>query len=673
MVSSTVEDRMVERVSAFDWASTPLGSEDVWPQSLRTAVDICLHSRFPMFVWWGPACTNIYNDAYAPVLGERHPAALGRPARDVWRDAWTDVGPEVEAVFNRGESTWNDRRMLTLDCNGVPEDRYFTWSYSPVRDERGHVGGLFCVVTEETGRVCADARVADVLHSMTDGYFALDADWRLSYLNPQACTILGLAVDDVLGRTIWDIYPTLYETEFGAAYRMTAADRKPRSFTAYFEEQQRWYEVHAYPAAAGGISVYFRDVTANKLIGLEREQLLEAERAARSRAERAAMLKDEFLATLGHELRAPLNAILGWTSIIRDNDGDAADVAEGMEVIDRNGRLQARIIDDMLDMSMIVSGKLRMEMQPLDLAAIVRRAVEAIRPTAKAKRVRLLSEIDGGDDISIMGDPARLEQVLWNLLSNAIKFTPKGGRVQVTLVRAASHCEIVVTDTGEGIAADFLPFVFDRFRQADGSHSRRHGGLGLGLSIVKELVELHGGSVRATSAGLGQGASVTVEIPVMALAPAQAPAPEQRPARPAGPRLGARSSCVEIAGVRVLAVDDEPDARALIRRHLEEHQVVVTTTGSVDEAVRLVESGNFDVLVSDIGMPGEDGYSLIRRVRALGRDRGGDIPAIALTAYARVEDKVRAITAGFQMHVAKPARAVELVAMVAGAAGRTGC
>jgi PAS domain S-box-containing protein len=413
------------------------------------------------------------------------------------------------------------------------------------------------------------------------------------------------------------------------------------------------------------------DISDRKRIEADREQLLVSERAARAESERAGQMKDEFLATLSHEIRTPLNAILGWSQIMRGSN-DPEDIAQGLDVIERNARAQSQIVEDLLDMSKIISGKVRLDVQRLDLSTIVRTAVETARPTADAKGLRLHSVIDPLIGVVVSGDANRLQQVLWNLISNAVKFTPRGGRIQVLLERVNSHLEISVIDSGEGIRPEFLPYVFDRFRQADASTTRRHGGLGLGLSIVKQLVELHGGSVRVKSAGPGHGTTFVVALPLVVLHSEPAGEPERR--HPTAKTLSGRiaDNCDDIAGLRVLVIDDEPDARALVKRLLEDCHAIVTATGSVHEAVEEIRTGNFDVLVSDIGMPGEDGYSLIRRVRALGPANGGNIPAIALTAYARAEDRVKAVSAGFQMHVTKPVEPIELVTMVAGAAGRTG-
>lgn len=398
----------------------------------------------------------------------------------------------------------------------------------------------------------------------------------------------------------------------------------------------------------------------------ERQSLLDAERAARLEAEQASRMKDEFLATLSHELRTPLNAIVGWTQLLHMIPDPPEDLVEGLEVIARNARAQTQIIEDILDMSRIVSGKLRLNVQPVNLSGIVHAAAETLQPAANGKGVSL-RVVAGETTRNFSGDPNRLQQVFWNLISNAVKFTPKGGSVQATLRRGTDHVEVRVADTGEGIAPEFLPHVFGRFRQADASTTRVHGGLGLGLSIVKQIVEMHGGTVRAESAGKGQGTSFIVSLPLSAAAAGPESPVETAP----GSSATAARAQLRLAGdhplqgISMVVVDDEPDAAAFIQRLLTANGATVRTASSAAEALALIQAEPPAVLVSDIGMPLEDGYSLIRKVRALPPAEGGRVPAVALTAYVRAVDRVKALEAGFQMHISKPVDAAELIASVA--------
>jgi len=383
-----------------------------------------------------------------------------------------------------------------------------------------------------------------------------------------------------------------------------------------------------------------------------RESLLVSERAARAEAERATRLKDEFVATLSHELRTPLNAIVGWASILR-SDRRTASLAQGMEVIERNAKAQAQMIEDLLDMSRIVSGKLRIDLQLIDPGAVLKAAVASIRPSADMKEIALHAAIEPVGLIDT--DAGRLQQITWNLLTNAIKFTPRKGTVLVNLREVDGQVEIAVRDTGQGIPPEFLPYVFDRFRQADASTTRRHGGLGLGLSIVKSLVEMHQGTVEARSDGEGLGATFTVRLPLARPQPGTLFKSE---------RVG-QAAELTLQGLRVLVVDDEPDARALARRVLEERGAHVVTVASALEALAVVGGDAVpSVVVSDIGMPEQDGYDLIRKMRAL-PGHAGRIPAVALTALARAEDRQRALLEGYQTHVSKPVDPAELVAVIA--------
>jgi signal transduction histidine kinase/response regulator of citrate/malate metabolism len=411
------------------------------------------------------------------------------------------------------------------------------------------------------------------------------------------------------------------------------------------------------------------DVTDRKQIEQALQQSLAAEQHARTEAQRASRMKDEFLTMLSHELRTPLNAILGWSQVIASTAKTKPDnVRQGLDAIERNARMQAQLIEDLLDVSRISEGKLRLDVKQVALCEVVEAALASIEPAAHAKQITVQTMLDRQSD-QVNGDPARLQQVVWNLLSNAVKFTSRGGRIQVLVERANSHVALSVSDNGEGIAPEFLPYVFERFRQADQTTTRVFGGLGLGLSIVKHLVELHGGTVQVKSAGKGQGASFQVELPLRLQrrvegAEANELVAESLEALSAGD--------ARLDGVSVLYVDDEPDSRELVRRLLADQGARVITAESAAVGRRLLASEHPDVLVADIGMPEEDGYSLIRTIRSLPSDQGGTTPAAAVTALARSEDRRRALLAGFQTHVAKPVDVLELIAVVASLAGRTG-
>ncbi|WP_158625125.1 hybrid sensor histidine kinase/response regulator [Corallococcus terminator] len=408
------------------------------------------------------------------------------------------------------------------------------------------------------------------------------------------------------------------------------------------------------------------DISDRKQAEVERETLLARESSARREAEEANQLKDEFLATVSHELRTPLTAILGWVQLLRTGHLPEPRRERALETMERNARAQGQLIEDLLDVSRIVSGKLKLDVEPVNLSTVVQQALDSVRPAADARGVHVQATVDSSG--SVMGDPQRLQQVVWNLLSNAVKFTSRGGHVRLVVERRDSLVELTVEDTGQGIPAAFLPHVFERFRQADSGTTRKTGGLGLGLSIVRHIVEMHGGTVAVASEGDGRGATFTVRLPLSVVQrrdPTMAPSP--RPPAAPGPELGRPA---ELNGVRVLVVDDEEDARELLRTLLEDSGAHVLTAGSAEEGLQVLQAERPDVLVSDIGMPGTDGYGFIERVRALPADRGGRTPAVAITAYARSEDRTRVLRAGFQSHVPKPVEPVELLAVLESLAGR---
>ncbi|HEX8072730.1 MAG TPA: hybrid sensor histidine kinase/response regulator [Pyrinomonadaceae bacterium] len=439
----------------------------------------------------------------------------------------------------------------------------------------------------------------------------------------------------------------------GDVANVTLVERPTRVITilsavrAALRARRRQYEVRAHLAA-------------ERRAQEERARLLEEAVAARAEAEAVNRTKDVFLATLSHELRTPLTAILGWTRLLRDAGLDAAAARHGLEVIERNAEAQHQLIRDLLDVSRIISGKLRLETRQVGLAPIVEAALDSVRQAADAKAIRLGAEYEAETDL-VTGDPDRLQQVVWNLLSNAIKFTPKGGAVGVRVERHGSDVRVRVSDTGQGIAPEFLPHVFERFRQQDGSTTREHGGLGLGLAIVRHLVEQHGGRISAESAGEQRGSTFTISLPVAPVkAAAQTPEGAEQP-----PSHRAPEDEAPLDGVRVLVVDDQPDARELLALVLGRAGAAVSTAASAAEALALFERAGVDVLVSDVGMPVEDGYALVGRIKAMNR---GLVPAVALTAYATEEDRQRALAAGFDAHVAKPVEPAELVSVIAGLA-----
>ncbi|MGI9106093.1 MAG: ATP-binding protein [Pyrinomonadaceae bacterium] len=521
------------------------------------------------------------------------------------------------------------------------------------------------------------------LENIEDGVVACDAGGVLTFFNRATREFHGLPEEP------------LSAEQWAAHYDLFLADGQTRMkreeiplFRALHGERVRSMEMVIAPkhgprhrllasgralyGASGdklGAVVVMHDITTQRQAEEERVQLIR-EREARKAAEESNRLKDEFLATVSHELRTPLTAILGWADMLRAGQLDEKTVAAALDTIGRNARAQNQLIEDLLDVSRIITGKLRLDMRPVELAPVIEMAAESVRPAAEAKDIRLhvLLDTQAGP---ISGDDARLQQVVWNLLTNAVKFTPNGGRVEVRLERINSHVEVTVSDSGRGIDPKFLPHVFDRFRQADQTTTRSHGGLGLGLSIVRQLVELHGGTVYVESEGAGRGATFVVQLPLMNARRQNSEMPERRHPQPG---VVALPGCPpQLVGLRVLVVDDEEDSRDLLRMVLEQCGVEVTTAGSAAEALELYKRSAPDILLSDIGMPEEDGYELIRKVRAWETQKdGGRVPAIALTAYARVQDRVRALNAGYQVHVPKPTEPLELIAVVASLAGRTG-
>jgi PAS domain S-box-containing protein len=544
-------------------------------------------------------------------------------------------------------------------------------------------------VTERHLSEITSRRLAAIVASSDDAIIGKDLDGVITSWNFGAERIFGYTADEMIGRSIMRLIPSdRQEEEWQILSRIRQGERFGHFETIRLSKDGRQLNVSITVSPIKdsadrvvGASKVARDITERKAAeaalskameevetaNRERLHLLESEREARSQAEQANRMKDEFLAMLSHELRTPLNAVLGWANILRLGKLQSEELKQGLDSIERNARVQAQIIEDLLDMSRIISGKCSLDLQRIDLPALLSESMATLCGTAEVKGVRMQALVDPFAGM-ISGDPSRLQQVFWNLLNNAIKFTPKDGRIQVLLKRVNSHVEVSVIDTGEGIAPEFLPYVFDRFRQGDASTTRRHGGLGLGLSIVKQLVELHGGTVCVKSGGIGQGATFIVRLPLLA---AHSEPEKERRHPGAALRESQPLPEVSLANVHVLVVDDEIDACGIVKRLLEMSGARVSMAGSASEAMERILAGRPDVLVCDVGMPGEDGYSLIRRLRALEERQGGALPALALSAYARSEDRTKAIRSGFQNHLAKPVEPAELLAVVSSLAGRT--
>lgn len=521
----------------------------------------------------------------------------------------------------------------------------------------------------ESGLRTSEIRYRRLFEAARDGIIILNAvTLQITDVNPFMTELLGYSREELLGKELWEIglfsdketsQKTFRELQLKGYIRyedlpLETIDGKLREV----EFVSNVYEESGNQV----IQCNIRDITERKEAEEVRRRLLESEQAAHAEADLANGVKDQFLALLSHELRTPLTSILGWADLLITGKLDEATTKRALEVIVRNSRAQRQLIDDLLDISSIITGKLRLDVRPLELAPIIEAVVESVRPAVDAKSLQLETELDSAIG-PILGDAARIQQIIWNILSNAIKFTPKGGRVHVRMERVDSYVEITMRDTGQGIQAEFLPHVFERFRQFDSSSRRKHGGLGLGLSIVRQLVELHGGTAEAESPGAGAGTTVKVKLPVTN---GHHELSERTQSIIAG--HSSTNGPPSLTGLRVLVVDDESDSRDFVAQVLKGRGADVISRGSAVEALAALAATapkSFDVLISDIGMPLMDGYALVEEIRRLPSERGGRTPAVALTAYAGIEDRMRVLAAGYQMHIPKPIEPIELINAVA--------
>jgi PAS domain S-box-containing protein len=516
-----------------------------------------------------------------------------------------------------------------------------------------------------------------VLDGALEAVIGMDATGRVTFWNPMATQMFGWAREEALGQVLSELIipPALREAHQRGLERYArtgeaALLNRRLEVTGLRKDGSEFpVELAVTPLREGEyitFHAFIRDITESKRAEAEREGLLADTEHARDQAEAASRAKDQFLATLSHELRTPLTAIVGWVYLLRSGQLEAETIARGLQTIERNAMLQAQLVSDILDMSRIMAARFRLVVRPVDLTPLVAAAIDSLMPGARAKSLRVQPVLDPSAG-PVLGDPDRLQQVFWNLLSNAIKFTPEGGRVQVKLAVVDGSAEVTVEDDGVGIPADFIPHVFELFRQRDSSNTRAHGGLGLGLSVVRHLVELHGGTVRAESPGEGRGATFTVRLPLLKASDQAFP----RPGGEAAPDLSPLAPDLpSLEGVSVLVVDSGAPVREIVTDVLRRSGARVESAGSAQEALDLLLRTRPDMLLTEIDLPDESGYALLRKVRSLPEDGGGRTPAAALTTHSRVEDRVEALLAGFQMHMAKPVQPAELVAVVSSLVGR---
>jgi PAS domain S-box-containing protein len=630
-------------------------AEDLYRKSIEEVKDyaIFMTDVEGRIISWNTGAERILGYSEAEILG--HNASLFFTPEDLARG---EHEKELERAAKEGraeDERWHLRRDGTrFWASGV---------VTPVRDDKGALLGFTKVMRDMTERKRLEEERDRFFTLSMDMLCIAGLDGYLRRVNPAFEKVLGYSAEALLARPVFDfVHPDDRASTIAEYEKLSRGEP-----TTFLENRFRckdgsykWIGWSYFPVPQEGLAYGVgRDTT-------ELKQIHEILRLRAEELEQANRVKDEFLATLSHELRTPLTAILGWSRLLRVGQIDEAGLARAIQIIERNAEAQSKLIEDLLDVSRIITGKLRMEFQPVALAPLVETVINGLRPVAESRHLQLDSVIDPTAG-PVTGDPARLQQIVTNLLSNAIKFTPEGGRVEVRVAQADSHARIIVQDTGIGIDPQALPHIFERFHQADSSNTREHSGLGLGLAIVRYLVERHGGAVTADSRGKGKGAVFTIDLPLTAnqvidTSQGRAESPEQ--ARTVVNEGETLSDPCALQGVRVLLVEDEEDTRELLKTILERCGAEVMAVASAGEAMTALESSLPDVMVSDIGMPDENGYELIRKIRDLAPERGGIVPAIALTAYAGPKDRRRALLAGFHTHLTKPVEPDELLAVV---------
>ena len=802
---------MAAQMRSHDWRQCPLGAPDTWPPSLRTAVDMLLHSAFPMFVAWGPQHIVLYNDAYIPMLGERHPGALGQPFAAVWPEVWPELQPQIERTM-AGKPVFFEDYGLCLLRNGYPERAWFTFSYAPLHADGGSVGGLFCTAMETTARMLGERRAAfrlmlsdalavladpgdviatasallgaelsadstttraryaeidplcgtlaapclsaladsapraqpdrfgpemmaalqqgavvsihdaandpralqspfgervgamlvvplmaagrlaaclcvdaptprawtehdvrlardvaertwaaagtarahamlreerdrgrEIFANISEGFVLFDRNWVMQHMNTEGLRICAVTSDEVVGRNHWDVFPAMLECEAGRMYQSVMASRKAGSaeHCRVFPDGRRvWIDLRAYPTQDGGIATFFRDITDRKLV---EEKLVEADRR-----------KDEFLAMLAHELRNPLAPISAAAELLRLGNVDARRVHQSSTIISRQVRHMTRLVDDLLDVSRVTRGLITLGQARVAARTVIEEAIEQVRPTVDTRAQTLTVRLPSAG-IAVLGDKARLVQVVANVLANAAKYTPAGRGIDLRADLHGNRLVLSVRDEGIGMDVELTGRVFDLFTQAERSSDRAQGGLGLGLALVKHLVELHGGTVGCSSPGLGKGSTFVITLPLL---PEEAPdLPEPVVAAPAG-----------IARLKVLVVDDNTDAAEMLGLLLAAQGHDVAIEHGALGALARARSMRPDVCLLDIGLPEIDGHELARRLQ---QDPGmADSVLVAVTGYGQPQDRDAALAAGFAHHLVKPLDVEVLLEVLAGVPGR---
>ena len=636
---------MGARIAAHDWATTPVGRMARWPSSLKTSLSLCLASRYPMFLWWGGALTNFYNDAYAPILGARHPDALGRNAAEIWHEIWPVVGPQVEVVLDTGEATWNESIPLMMERNGYLEETYFTFSYSPAIDDRGDVAGIFCACQEETGRVRSVRALAErerlftaLVENLPDIVFRLDIDLRYLYISAQVEQLTGTSQEEFIGKTNLEVglYAGLSDPIERACRRALKGGKRLSTAWSHNGRELRTRVVPERDDQGAIVSLLgiTEDVT-------ELEQATSALRHSEKTLREADRRKDEFLAMLAHELRNPLAPIRNAAEILWLMSSDPERVRETSEIIVRQARHMNAIVDDLLDVSRVTRGLVTLDIEVVDLRSVITAAVEQAIPLIDGRRHNLRMELPE-KPVMVQVDRVRLTQVFCNLLNNAAKYTPPDGAIRVTIVSGADdRVEVDVVDSGEGIDAALLPQVFELFAQGQRTPDRAQGGLGIGLSLAKTLVDLHGGTIEAASEGRGRGSRFTVGLPRLV--------DTNMISSGDGPVM---QSTAPFRALRIMVVDDNVDAAESLAMMLELDGHSVIRAHNARAAIAIARYERPKVMLLDIGLPDIDGYELARRLRAL--PEVDDALLIAVTGYGQAEDRRRAEDAGFDHHLVKP-------------------